>query len=75
MSNCCNSVRFERSLQTRRIKKNQVDWLQTIRSGTTEIMYKKKKLGNLPVKKVKKHIMKIKIILFALFLATSAGTD
>jgi hypothetical protein len=75
MSNCCNSVRFERSLQTRRIKKNQVDWLQTIRSGTTEIMYKKKKIREFADKKSLKHIMKIKIILFALFLATSAGTD
>jgi hypothetical protein len=61
MSNCCNSVIFERSLQTRRIKKNQVDWLQTIRSGTTDIICTKKKIWEFAVeKKLKKHIMKIK---------------
>jgi hypothetical protein len=75
MSNCCNSVRFERSLQTRRIKKNQVDWLQTIRSGTTDIICtKNKKLGICGKKKLKTHYEN-KIILFALSCDSSAGTD
>jgi hypothetical protein len=57
MSNCCNSVIFERSLQTRRIKKNQVDWLQTIRSGTTDIICTKKKIWEFAVEKKLKNTL------------------